>query len=398
MIEELPIGVLQFGSGKFLRCFVDLFLHELAERGQPSSRAVVVQSTGTHRVEQLHKRALHYTIAVRGIEGRQEVDRTVTVESVGDAVSALDDWPRVLEYAQSPAVGVIVSNVTEAGYRLAVDDHPRALPPGSFPAKLLAVLLARFEAGLPGVVILPCELIGRNAERLRQLVLEQADRWGLRDELLDYVAHRCRWCNTLVDRIVATPPEDHPLADDPLAAVCEPFAAWYIEDKSPNQAAAGAPDAAPTGERPGTAGPAVLDSLCAHAAVHRVVDIDSYSLRKVRILNGAHTALVAHALPRGFETVRRAVEDAEIRAWLVGLLHEEIIPTIADRVDEPEEFAAWVLERFANPFIEHRLADIALHHETKLQTRLLPTYHEFRERFHRVPERLHALVGNPTDN
>ena len=102
----------------------------------------------------------------------------------------------------------------------------------------------------------------------------------------------------------------------------------------------------------------------------------------------AHTALVAKALPLGFVTVREAVADAAVRAWLEELLFEEIVPVLEGRVVEPAEFARQTLERFANPFLDHRLADIALHHDVKLQTRLAPTLVEFRQRFGRTPRRL----------
>jgi tagaturonate reductase len=82
-----------------------------------------------------------------------------------------------------------------------------------------------------------------------------------------------------------------------------------------------------------------------------------------------------------------------MRAWLEGLLFEEILPVLDGRVEQPEPFARQTLERFANPFLEHRLADIALHHDVKLRTRLLPTYHEFREQFRREPPRLAEILA-----
>jgi tagaturonate reductase len=150
--------------------------------------------------------------------------------------------------------------------------------------------------------------------------------------------------------------------------VAEPFALWLIE------------------------GPAEVRGLVDHPAVECVEDIRPYSLRKVRILNGAHTALVAKAMPAGFETVRAAVEDPEMGTWLKALMFEEIVPTVDDRTEGAEQFARATLERFANPFLEHRLADIALHHETKLQTRLVPTRDEFRTRFGRSPKLLDEVL------
>ncbi|GAB6166728.1 tagaturonate reductase [Thermostilla marina] len=379
--EDIPIRILQFGTGRFLRAFVDTFLQDLADRHLVSARVFAVQSTGGDRASLFAERHFTYRVAIRGLEDGKRLEREVSVRTVADAAAAGFEWPRVLEFAVSPGLAAIVSNVTEAGYALVDGDTSRGLPPESYPAKLLSVLDARRKAGLPGPVILPCELLDRNAGRLKRLVLEQAERESADDDLLDYLTMECRWCNTLVDRIVAPPQAGEPLAADPLAAVAEPFAAWYIEHLPPKPLP---PEARPL--------PSILDVLSAHPAVSRVADVDAFSLRKVRILNGAHTALVAYALPKGFATVRDAVSDPGIRSWLEGLLFEEIIPAVEDRVEEPESFARTVLDRFANPFLEHRLEDIALHHETKLRTRLLPSFEDYVRRFERTPVRLAQIL------
>ncbi|RMG00280.1 MAG: altronate dehydrogenase [Planctomycetota bacterium] len=379
--ENIPIRILQFGTGRFLRAFVDTFLQELTDRQQASARVFVVQSTGVERADLFASRHFTYHVAIRGLEHGETVDRQIEVHSVADAAAADFEWPRVLEFAVSPGLAAIVSNVTEAGYALVDGDTSRGLPPESYPAKLLSVLDARRKAGLPGPVILPCELLDRNAKRLKRLVLEQAEREGADDDLMDYVTMECRWCNTLVDRIVTPPKSDEPLADDPLAAVAEPFAAWYIEQLPQKPLPPEAPRL-----------PSIFDVLAAHPAVSCVADVEAYSLRKVRILNGAHTALVAYALPKGFTTVRESISDAHVRSWLEGLLFEEILPAVEDRVEDAESFARAVLERFANPFLEHRLEDIALHHETKLKTRLLPSFEDYKRRFDRTPDRLAAIL------
>jgi len=368
MSDPLPESILQFGTGKFLRCFVDLFVDE-ANRGcgEPAGRVVALQSTGAERAATINRQQGRYHVAIRGLMGGEKVDRTIELAPISRALAAPDDWPAVFDVARSESLRLVVSNTTEAGLALDADDRPGTAPPRSFPAKLLGVLLARQEAGLDGVAILPCELVEGNADRLLELVLEQAGRWQVPPSQIDWLRGACSWHNTLVDRIVSAPSPGDPLAErDPLYAVAEPFALWLIE---------GAPE---------------LGSLVGHPAVQVVDDLAPYALRKVRILNGAHTALVAKARPLGFETVREAVADPGLGAWLEELLFDEIIPTIVDRVEQAgaEQFARDVLERFANPFLDHRLADIALHHDVKLGTRLVPTYEEYRRRFGRTPRLL----------
>ena len=76
-------------------------------------------------------------------------------------------------------------------------------PPKSFPAKLLLVLKARFEAGQPGVTVVPCELFEQNSDKLRGLVMQLATSWNLPDALTRWLTDECLWLNTLVDRIVS---------------------------------------------------------------------------------------------------------------------------------------------------------------------------------------------------
>lgn len=369
MANPLPETVLQFGTGKFLRLFADLFIHEANQGEMPLGRVVVVQSTGQSRAEAFNRANGRYHGAIRGLSQGAAVDRTVLVESVSRALVAETDWPGVLEVARSETLELIISNTTEAGYAVAGDEQRSTQPPRSFPAKLLAVLRERFESGRPGLTLLPCELLEENSRRLQALVLELASRWGMSEELRQWIRTECVWHDTLVDRIVSAPGQGDPLAlSDPLYAVAEPFASWLIE------------------------GRLELAALAEHPAVETVENLAPYHLRKVRILNGAHTALVAKARPRGFVTVRQAISDRRLGAWLKTLLFDEIVPTLEGRVDDPAGFAQDALERFANPFLEHRLADIALHHEVKLRTRLLPTYEEFGRRFGRQPGLLGEIL------
>ncbi len=364
---DLSETVLQFGGGNFLRAFVDLFLHEANGQGEEPGRAVVVQSTDSNRAAQINRQDGRYHVVVRGLESGREVDAATRVTSISRAVDARSDWGRVLEFARSPGLRWIVSNTTEAGYTLSADDGEPCGTPSSFPAKLLAVLMSRFEARLPGVTVLPCELVEPNGDRLKRLVNEQARIWRLGSDLTEWIHSEVRWANTLVDRIVSGRPDAHPLLDqDPLLTVAEPFALWVIEDE---------------GRVP-----------FRHRAIQPTSDVRPYVLRKVRILNGAHSGLVCRALPMGIQTVRQAVEHDEIGPWLRDLVSEEIVPTLRGEVEAPEAFSDSMMERFANPFLDHRLSDIALHHEEKVRVRLKPTYDRFVEMFGRPPTKLAVIL------
>ncbi len=334
-----------------MRAFADLFLHETNSSGGDHGRAVVVTSTVSDRSRWINQQSGRYHVVVRGLRERQRIDETIHVcRALSRALSAESQWPQ--------------------GLQLSDDDRDPHEPPVSFPAKLLAVLSHRHQAGLQGLTILPCELVDNNAERLHSLVLEQARRWRCSDVLLAWISEQCHWVNTLVDRIVSGQPEEHPLLEqDALLTVTEPFVLWAVEDRGN------------------------LD-LFDHAAILRIADVTPYSLRKVRILNGAHTALVAKAMPLGIETVGDAIVDPDVQAWLRCLLEEEILPALGDRVEDASGFAEATLERFANPWMQHRLRDIALHHETKVETRLRPTLDDFVDRFGRQPLLLSGILDD----
>src|SRR5262249_50759246 len=150
---------------------------------------------------------------------------------------------------------------TEKGYDLDPADGPADAPPRSFPAKLLAVLRARFEAGQKAPTVVPCELRENQADLLLGLVAGLARQWKLPADFIAWLDSSCFWLTTLVDRIVPATPREHPLlAEDPMLTACEPYALFAIQ------------------ARPGA------DRFLEHPAVVWTPDVTPYFLRKVRIL------------------------------------------------------------------------------------------------------------------
>ena len=246
----------------------------------------------------------------------------------------------------------MISNTTEAGivYDPACrwDDRP----PASFPAKLTRLLWERWRSGASGWVLLPCELIADNGAVLREYVLRHAADWGLEEAFRYWLETENHFCSTLVDRIVTGYPkqwaaqldEENGYADA-LLDTAEPFGLWVIE--APEALAEEFP--APQAGLP----------------VKFVSDHHPYKEQKVRILNGGHTAMVPAAFLAGHDIVRTCMEDPAVRAFLQGALYEEIIPTLSLPREDCEAFARAVEERFANPYIDHRLLDIALNSVSK---------------------------------
>ena len=251
--------ILQFGTGNFLRAFVELFVEELDAGIGP---VIAVQSTGHERADAINQAKGKYHVAIQGFRDGQVVNETCSINSLAEALHAGSQWNEVLEIARHSDLVAIVSNTTEAGLALDERDGDRGTPqqaPHSFPAKLLAVLVARFEAEQPAPWIIPCELVDANGDQLRALVLEQAKIWNIDPALTAWIENQCHWVNTLVDRIVPGTPKSHPLlASDPLLVSCEPFAFWAVETER---------DDFPFAD---------------HPAVITAPDISAYTLRKVR--------------------------------------------------------------------------------------------------------------------
>lgn len=369
MTQPLPETVLQFGSGKFLRGFADLFIHQANQDGQNVGRVVVVQTTGAERANQLNDQKGRYHVAVRGLQDGQVVDRIDVSESISRALVVSKQWDEVVAVARSPELRYVLSNTAEAGYKLDAGDRPDSAPPTSFPAKLLVLLKARHGEGLPGVTILPCELFERNADLLRDLLVTMARDWRLPDELIGWLQTQCSWHNALVDRIVALGPLEHPTVQaDPMAVVAEPYALWALESQDGGK------------------------DLFRHPAIRVTPNVEPFFLRKVRILNAAHTALVTKAVARGIPTVREAVTDPAIEAWLKRLLFDEILPVVADRVEDAVGFANQTLERFRNPFLIHKVSDILVYHAEKVKIRLATTRDEYVVKFGKTPPLLDEAI------
>ena len=162
--------ILQFGTGRFLRGFVGAFVqdtNEAVEHGGPGpERAIdVVESTGSGRAAMLAARSGRYRLLVRWLTAGEAVDTVRVVSCIGGTLDIRTDPAAVWKASMDPDLRIIVSNTTEAGYRPG---------PGGFPAHLLEVLARRAEADMPGLTILPCELLERNGARLRDLVERRA--------------------------------------------------------------------------------------------------------------------------------------------------------------------------------------------------------------------------------
>lgn len=360
--------VIQFGEGNFLRGFFDWFLDGLNKKGLYEGKAVVIQPRAGGKVASLNEQGCKYNLYLRGIENGQVKEEHSLIESIRRGIDPYKSFEDYLALADNPDFRFIVSNTTEAGIEFDSSCKLSDTPCKSFPGKLTQLLYKRYKNGLKGFILLPCELIDNNGDELKKCVLKYADFWGLEEDFSEWIENENTFANTLVDRIVTGYPTDetaglHP--EDKYLDTGELFHLWVIEGDFEEE----------------------LPLKKAGFNVIWTNDVTPYKKIKVRILNGAHTSMVAGALLSGVETVGECMEDATVSAFLNKAVNEEILKAIGD-TEESRDFAKAVFDRFKNPFIKHQLRSIALNSVSKFSVRVLPTILEYKEKNGVYPEAL----------
>lgn len=374
-LPSYPERLIQFGEGNFMRAFVDWQLHEMNKQGLFQGSAVLVQPIEQGLGGMLAEQDYLYTVLLNGILQQETVDSAEIMTSVSRVINPYSDYEAFLALAENDELEFIASNTTEAGIAYREGDRLNDTPPVSFPAKLTALLHKRFELGKKGFVIIPCELIDRNGEKLKQIVLQYAADWNLGQDFSAWLENENTFCCSLVDRIVPGYPRDKAAQleerlgyKDNLMVTAEPFLFWVIE------------------------GPEwIADKLpLAKAGLNVVVtsDMTPYRERKVHLLNGPHTAMVPLGMLAGLETVEDVMNDEAFSVFVRELMEDEITPMLDLPKEELLSYADSVCERFKNPFIRHELKSIALNSISKFKTRLLPVLLRYREERGSLPERM----------
>ncbi|MGP3778485.1 tagaturonate reductase [Halanaerobium saccharolyticum] len=378
-ILDYPEKVVQIGEGNFLRAFVDWMFHTMNKKGHFKGRTVVVQPIREGRISNLNEQDGLYTLYLRGIENGEEVNKKEIMTAISRGIESYSEWDQYLKLAENPEIEFVVSNTTEAGIAYNEDDKLTDTPPESYPAKLAAYLYHRYQtfngARDKGMVIIPVELIDRNGDNLKRIILKLADDWNLEAEFKNWIEEANHFLNTLVDRIVTGYPfneidelEAELGYHDQNLDTGEIFHLWVIEgDES------------------------LKEKLPFHKAglnVKWVDDLTPYRTTKVRILNGAHTSTVPVSYLAGIDLVRDAVNDELVGEFINQAVFEDIIPTLDADEDELEDFASKIFERFKNPYIDHKWLDISLNSTSKFKTRVLPSLVQHIEEYDKVPERL----------
>ncbi len=382
LTEALPIKVVQFGEGNFLRAFVDYVIDKLNKEANFNAGVAVIQPLAGGLVEMLNDQDGLYNLFMKGVKQGEEIQQQRTISCIQKGINPYKDYEEYLKLAEEESLEFIISNTTEAGIAYDDSDTLEGTPHKSFPAKLTALLYRRFKHfnadASKGLTIIPCELINYNADTLKKIILQYAQLWQLEDEFISWIDNSNSFHNTLVDRIVPGYPKDDIESyqsqlefEDKLIVSAEVFLLWVIEGDEKLKAKI------------------PFDKIDENIVV--VKDMQPYRTRKVRILNGAHTTMVPFSILYGNETVKETVDDSFTGAFVKEAIFKEIIPTLSLSEEELKTFAEEVLDRFRNPFIKHQLASIALNSISKFKVRVLPSLLFFQTNCNRLP--LHLVYA-----
>ncbi len=357
--------VIQFGTGVLLRGLPDYFIHQANQQYVFNGSIVVIKSTSKGGVDEFAEQHALFTHCVRGVYNGENVDKHFVNTSISRVLAAATDWDQILTLASAESIEIIISNTTEAGMVLDSMDRINNGAPHSFPGKLLALLFERwkhFNGDVnKGWVILPTELMPDNGILLNSLVNQLASILALPSEFIQWMNEANDFCNTLVDRIVPGMVSDAEMGilenklgyKDNLLITSEPFALWAIETSKKS-----------TIEKLSFA--KTDDSICIAPSIVKFREL------KLRLLNGTHTFSCAFAILAGFDTVIEAMRDHGFKTFIQHLAQDEIVPCVVSEnitKEDAIQFSIKVLERFANPYIEHKWTSIAMNFEEKMKMR-----------------------------
>jgi tagaturonate reductase len=379
MPADRPVKIIQFGEGNFLRAFVDWMVQEMNDKTDFNGNVAVVQPIEFGMVEKLNEQEGLYTVILKGLKDKKGVKDVTLIDSISKGINPYSDFDEYLKLAQNPDTRFVVSNTTEAGITFNEDDTANMQPPVSFPAKLTLLMHHRYKTfngdQSKGFVLLPCELIELNGDKLKKNVLKYASQWELGQDFINWIENANLFCNTLVDRIVPgfNPDNIQELAEtkgyeDNLVVEGEQYHLWVI--KGPKE----------LGEE--------LPLSKAGLNVRIVDDVQPYRTRKVRLLNGPHTVMTPIAFLCGEAYVRETLEHPILGRFVRDVMHNEILPTIDLPRDEMARYLDRILDRFLNPFVQHALLSISLNSISKFRARVLPTITDYQKNTGKLPDGL----------
>ncbi len=364
MSDKNPVRVLQFGEGVFLRGFMNWMIARMNEKAAFGASTCIIKPRPGELSPAFQNQNNRYTIVFKGIEDKKPFVRREINDTIARIIRPYEEFEAFLKEADNPDLLCIVSNTTESGIVDLESDKAADRPASSFPGKLAQFLRRRYQtfngARDRGLVILPCELIEDNAVVLKEIVLKHAQRWYGDAVFTGWIDASNWFLDTLVDRIVSGYSQEERMAlvkdtgfDDGLLIVAEPYHLLAIK------------------------GPESLESVLpfrrAGLNVIWADDITPYRMLKLRLLNGNHTFMTLCGLGMGLGNVLDCLASEPVRNAIFAMNRLEVLPCVPLPPEASSQYFSTVLDRFANPYLDHRLLNIALYSVSKWKLRLLPS-------------------------
>ncbi|MEI9854347.1 fructuronate reductase [Enterobacter mori] len=362
--QQLRSRIVHFGFGAFHRAHQALLTNRvLNEKGGDWGICEISLFSGDVLMSQLRAQDHLFTVLEKGAEGNQ----AIVVGAVHECLNAkLDSLAAIIEKFCEPQVAIVSLTITEKGYCIdpatgkldmhntrILHDLENPTEPHSAPGILVEALHRRRERGLPPFTVLSCDNIPDNGHVVKNAVLGMAQKRSA--ELAGWIDAHVSFPGTMVDRIVPAATETS-LAEitqelgveDPCAISCEPFIQWVVEDNF----VAGRPE-------------------WEAAGVQMVKDVLPWEQMKLRMLNGSHSFLAYLGYLAGYAHINECMEDASFREAARRVMLNEQAPTLRITDVDLTAYADSLIDRFANPALQHRTWQIAMDGSQKLPQRML---------------------------
>ena len=362
--QQLRSRIVHFGFGAFHRAHQALLTNRvLNEKGGDWGICEISLFSGDVLMSQLRAQDHLFTVLEKGAEGNQ----AIVVGAVHECLNAkLDSLAAIIEKFCEPQVAIVSLTITEKGYCIdpatgkldmhntrILHDLENPTEPHSAPGILVEVLHRRRERGLPPFTVLSCDNIPDNGHVVKNAVLGMAQKRSA--ELAGWIDAHVSFPGTMVDRIVPAATETS-LAEitqelgveDPCAISCEPFIQWVVEDNF----VAGRPE-------------------WEAAGVQMVKDVLPWEQMKLRMLNGSHSFLAYLGYLAGYAHINECMEDASFQEAARRVMLNEQAPTLRITDVDLTAYANSLIDRFANPALQHRTWQIAMDGSQKLPQRML---------------------------
>lgn len=355
-------GVVHLGIGAFHRAHQAVVFDDALKSGDLRWGVLGASLRSPGVRDQLNPQDGLYTLVVR--DGEREDLRVI---GACRSVRVGPEDPAALVAAMADAdVHIVTLTVTEKGYRLdpasgelLIEDPDVAADiadierPRTAPGFIVAALRARRAAGLGPFTVISCDNLPHNGRRIRAGVLAMAR--AVDSSLAEWIAAEGAFPQTMIDRIVpATTAEDVVRltarlgVEDQGMVKAEPFTQWVIEDRF-------------AGERPDFAA----------LGVQLTDAVEPWEDAKLRLLNGAHSAVAYLGALSGHEHVHEAVAVPAFRAYVEALWDEAQTTLNPPPGLDVAAYRAELMARFSNSALMHRTRQIAMDGSQKLPQRLL---------------------------